>query len=61
MAAELPERDRFVLLLCDDFSYVRRDQDETSVLFELIAERYERKSLAITANQPSSEWGHVFV
>jgi DNA replication protein DnaC len=29
---------------------VRRDQAETSVLFELISERYERKSLAITAN-----------
>ena len=48
-------RPRFDLLICDDFSYVRRDQGETSVLFELIAERYERKSLAITANQPFSE------
>ena len=30
------------------------DQAETSVLFELIAERYERKSIAVTANQPFS-------
>jgi DNA replication protein DnaC len=30
------------------------------VLFELIAERYERKSLAITANTPFSQWGEVF-
>jgi DNA replication protein DnaC len=30
---------------------VRKDQAETSVLFELIAERQERKSLLITANQ----------
>jgi hypothetical protein len=29
------------------------NQAETSVLFELIAERYERKSIAITANAPS--------
>jgi hypothetical protein len=42
-------------------SYVRRDQAETSVLFELISERYERKSLAITANTPFSQWGEVFV
>ena len=28
---------------------------------ELIAERYERKSLAITANTPFSIWGEVFV
>lgn len=40
-------------------NYVRRDQAETSVLFELIAARYERKSLAITANQPFSGWNQV--
>ena len=39
----------------------RRDQAETSALFELIAERYERKSLAVTANTPFSKWGEVFV
>ena len=47
--------------ILDDLSYVRRDQAETSVLFELISERYERKSLAITANTPFSQWGEVFV
>jgi DNA replication protein DnaC len=58
---ELAKLDRFDLLILDDLSYVRRDQAETSVLFELIAERYERKSLAITANTPFSQWGDVFV
>lgn len=58
---ELTKLDRFDLLILDDLSYVRRDQAETSVLFELIAERYERKSLAITANTPFSQWGEVFV
>lgn len=57
---ELSKLDRFDLLILDDISYVRRDQAETSVLFELIAERYERRSLAITANTPFSEWGAVF-
>jgi hypothetical protein len=33
----------------------------SSVLFELIAERYEHKSLAITANTPFSQWGELFV
>jgi hypothetical protein len=46
--------------LLDDLSYVRKDQAETSVLFELIAERYERRSLLITANQPFSGWNNVF-
>ena len=58
---ELAKLDRFDLLILDDLSYVRRDQAETSVLFELIAERYERKSLALTANTPFSQWGEVFV
>jgi len=57
---ELAKLDRFDLLILDDLSYVRREQAETSVLFELIAERYERKSLAITANTPFSQWGDVF-
>jgi DNA replication protein DnaC len=58
---ELAKLDRFDLLILDDLSYVRRDQAETSVLFELIAERYERKSIAITANTPFSQWRDVFV
>ena len=33
--------------------YVRKDQAETSVLFELIAARYERRSLIVTANHPT--------
>ena len=60
LPAEIAKLDRFDLLILDDLSYVRRDQAETSVLFELIAERYERKSLALTANQPFSGWDQVF-
>ena len=60
LAAEIARLDRFDLLILDDLSYVRRDQTETSVLFELIAERYERRSLALTANQPFSGWEQVF-
>lgn len=30
------------------------------MLFELIAERYERRSLALTANQPFSAWDSPF-
>src|SRR5271155_5373261 len=52
--------DRYDLLILDDLSYVRKDQAETSVLFELIAERYERRSILLTANQPFSGWDHVF-
>ena len=40
--------------------YVQKSDVETSVLFELIAHRYERKSLLITANQPFSQWDSIF-
>lgn len=60
LPGELAKLDRFDLLILDDLSYARRDQAETSVLFELISERYERKSIAITANAPFSAWDEVF-
>ena len=60
LPAELTRFDRFDLLVLDDISYVRRDQSETSVLFELIAERYERRSVALTANQSFSAWDRLF-
>ena len=52
--------DRYDLLILDDIAYVTKDQAETSVLFELIAARYERRSMLITANQPFGEWGKIF-
>ena len=48
------------LLVIDDIGYVRKDEAETSVLFELVMHRYERKSLLVTSNQPFSEWENVF-
>lgn len=51
---------KYHLLILDDLSYVTKDQAETSVLFELIATRYEQRSMLITANQPFGEWGKIF-
>ncbi|KHA55310.1 transposase [Aeromonas hydrophila] len=47
--------------MIDDLGYVKRNNAETEVLFELIAHRYERGSLIITSNHPFSEWGSIFV
>ncbi len=60
LESAIAKLDRYDLLILDDISYVRKDQAETSVLFELIAERYERRSILITANQPFSGWSNVF-
>ncbi len=60
LEAAINKLDRFDLLILDDFAYVTKDQAETSVLFELIGARYERRSMLITANQPFGEWNKVF-
>ena len=60
LESALAKLDKYHLLILDDISYVSKDQAETSVLFELIGLRYERRSLLITANQPFGEWGKVF-
>ena len=52
--------DKYHLMILDDLAYVSKDQAETSVLFELIGARYERRSLLVTANQPFGDWGKVF-
>lgn len=57
LEAAINRLDRFHLLILDDLAYVSKDQAETSVLFELISARYERRSILITANQPFGEWG----
>jgi DNA replication protein DnaC len=63
-AYQLPEAlaklSRIPLLILDDMGYVKKNEAETSVLFELIASRYENQSLIVTANQPFSEWGQLF-
>src|SRR5665811_1699602 len=60
LEAAIAKLDKYHLLILDDLAYVTKDQAETSVLFELISARYERRSMLITANQPFGEWGRIF-
>ena len=60
LESTIAKLDRYDLIILDDIAYVTKDQAETSVLFELIAARYERRSILITANQPFGEWGKIF-
>lgn len=57
---ELAKLDRFECIVLDDIGYVQHDRDEMEVLFTLLAERYERKSVVITTNLVFSEWGRIF-
>src|SRR3546814_8376591 len=60
LESAIAKLDKYHLLILDDLAYVAKDQAETSVLFELISARYERRSMLITANQPFGEWNRVF-
>ena len=60
LESAIAKRDKFHLLILDDITYVTKDQAETSVLFELISARYERRSMLITANQPFGKWNAIF-
>jgi DNA replication protein DnaC len=56
----LHKLDKYAALILDDFGYVKKNEQETQVLFELIAHRYETGSLIITSNQPFAEWDRIF-
>ena len=53
----LRKLDNYDLLVIDDLGYLPQGAEESEVLFTLIAERYERRSLGITSNLVFSEWG----
>lgn len=50
----------FRLIILDDIGYVKKNEAETSVLFEFITDRYESGSLLITANQSFEQWDEIF-
>lgn len=56
----LARLDAFELLILDDIGYVQQSADEVEVLFTLMAERYERRSLLITSNLVFGEWDRIF-
>lgn len=61
---ELPRKlrrlDNFELIILDDIGYVKQSSEEAEVLFTLLAERYERRSTALTSNLVFSEWDRIF-
>ena len=57
---ELAKLDKFACMILDDIGYVQHDRDEMEVLFTLLSDRYERKSVMITTNLVFSEWNQIF-
>ena len=57
---QLRKLDNYDFLVLDDLGYLPQGAEESEVLFTLIAERYERRSLGITSNLVFSQWEHIF-
>ncbi|MDX2315643.1 MAG: IS21-like element helper ATPase IstB [Gammaproteobacteria bacterium] len=56
----LHKLDKYPAHILDDIGNVKNNDQETQVLFELIAHRYETGSLIITSNQPFADWDRIF-
>ena len=56
----LGQLDRADLLICDELGYLSFSRAGAELLFQVFADRYERKSLLVTSNLAFSDWGQVF-
>ena len=56
----LRKLDHYAVLLLDDVGYVQQSPDEAEILFTLLAERYERRSVVITSNLIFAQWDRIF-
>lgn len=60
LPSALRKLDLYELVILDDIGYVAQSAEEAEVIFTLMAERYERKSLLLTSNLVFSQWDRIF-
>ena len=56
----LTQLDRIDLLIIDELGYLSFSRGGAELLFQVFADRYERRSVLVTSNLAFSEWGTVF-
>ena len=56
----LANLERIDLMIVDELGYLSFSRSGAELLFQVFADRYERKSLLITSNLPFGEWGQIF-
>jgi len=56
----LAQLDKTDLLICDELGYLSFSRAGAELLFQVFADRYERRSLLITSNLPFGEWAQIF-
>jgi len=57
---KLRSYDRYDLILIDELGYIPFEREATDLLFQIISQRYERASIAITTNLAFSDWTNIF-
>ena len=48
------------LLICDEWGYIPFEKDGSQLLFQVISECYEKRSLIVTTNLEFSKWNSIF-
>jgi DNA replication protein DnaC len=48
------------LLICDEWGYIPFEKDGSQLLFQVISECYEKRSVIITTNLEFSKWNGIF-
>jgi len=56
----LGQLDHVELLICDELGHRTFSRGGAELLFQVFADRYERRSLLLTSNLAFSDWGQVF-
>ena len=52
---------KYDLLICDEWGYIPLETKGAELLFQVIADCYERKSLVITTNLEFGRWNSIFL
>jgi DNA replication protein DnaC len=52
--------DHIDVLLIDELGYIPCEREASDLLFQVISQRYERRSIALTTNLPFERWGEIF-
>ncbi len=51
---------RYKLLIVDEIGYINFNKESANLFFQLVSQRYEKKSTIITTNRNLSKWTEIF-
>jgi DNA replication protein DnaC len=60
LLALMKKLSKLQLLICDEWGYIPFDAEGSQLLFQVIADCYEKRSLIITTNLEFSKWNGIF-